>query len=40
MMKARDIIVHFDTDAEGDYLAHVTFFPLASLVRKTFVIEL
>ena len=28
------IIVHFDTGAEGDYLAHVTFFARAKRVRK------
>ena len=27
-------IVHFDTGAEGDYLAHVTFFARAKRVRK------
>ena len=27
-------IVHFDTDAEGDYLAHVTFFARAKRVKK------
>ena len=27
-------IVHFDTDAEGDYLAHVTFFAQAKRVRE------
>ena len=29
-----DIIVHFDTGAEGDYLAHVTFFARAKRVRS------
>ena len=28
------IIVHFDTGAEGDYFAHVTFFARAKRVRK------
>ena len=28
------IIVHFDTGAEGDYLAHVTFIARAKRVRK------
>ena len=27
-------IVHYDTGAEGDYLAHVTFFARAKRVRK------
>ena len=27
-------IVHFDTGAESDYLAHVTFFARANRVRK------
>ena len=30
----RDGIVHFDTGAEGDYLAHVTFLARAKRVRK------
>ena len=29
------VIVHFDTGAEGDYLAHVTFFARAKRVRKS-----
>ena len=34
-LKSRSaIIVHFDTGAEGDYLAHVTFFARAKRVRK------
>ena len=28
------VLVHFDTGAEGDYLAHVTFFARAKRVRK------
>ena len=32
-------IVHFDTGAEGDYLAHVTFFARAKRVRKVIDIE-
>ena len=32
--KRRKVIVHFDTGAEGDYLAHVTFFARAKRVRK------
>ena len=28
------LLVHFDTGAEGDYLAHVMFFTRAKRVRK------